>query len=153
MNKQKHTIDAVFTLVLFLLFAITALFVTASGASAYRNTADTMTERFDRSTCISYITAKVRGNNEKGKITVEDFGGNSALCIREVFGETGYITYIYCSDGGVRELFCQEGLGLGAESGALIADADGLKFKLENSLITAELTDISGKATTFYISL
>ena len=153
MEKKKYTVDSVFALVLFVLFAITALFVTSSGALAYKNVSQTMEERFDRSTCVSYITAKIRGNTDNGKITVESFCGNSALCIRETINDSVYTTYIYCSDGAVRELFCLEGLELGADAGSVIADAQSLSFSEKGNLITARLTDNQGKVTSFSVCL
>ncbi len=153
MENTKHTVDSVFALVLFVLFAITALFVTSSGALAYRNISETMEERFDKSTCVSYITAKIRGNNDCGNITVEDFCGKSALCIRQSINDETYTTYIYYHDGAVRELFCLEGLELGADAGADIANAQALSFSENGNLITAELIDSQGKTSRFSVCL
>lgn len=153
MENKKHTVDSVFALVLFVLFAITALFVTSSGALAYKNISETMEQRFDKSTCVSYITAKIRGNNDRDNISVEDFCGKSALCIRQDINDSVYITYIYHHDGAVRELFCLEGLGLGADAGSDVAHAQALSFTKNGNLITAELVDSQGITSRFNVCI
>lgn len=154
-EKNLHTIDTVFVLVLFAVFVITTLMVTSSGALAYQNAVKQMDERFNKQTCISYITAKVRANNASGRISVGDFKGNEALCITDNVNGTGYTTYIYQSEGMIRELFCNDEVAdsMEPESGAALAEANGLSFAEENNVLTIQLTDTDEKITTIYINM
>lgn len=86
-SNRFHSIDSLFVVFLFAVFIFMALIIIGSGAAAYKNSAAQMEDRFDRQTCISYITAKIRSNNEADKISVVDFNGVNALCISDNFGE------------------------------------------------------------------
>lgn len=151
-NKSLHSMDTVFVLILFAVFVITALFISSSGALAYKNAVDQMETRFNKQTCISYITAKVRSNNESGKISIGELDGINALCITDEFWGEEYITYIYQCDGMVREMFCSAEISLDPATGSALTEAKGLEFSQEGGLITVTLTDNDDNVTTVYVS-
>lgn len=151
-NKSLHSMDTVFVLILFAVFVIAALFITASGAIAYKNAVDQMETRFNRQTCISYITAKLRANNESGKITIGELDGINALCITDTFGDEEYITYIYQCDGMVREMFCNASISLDPSTGLALTEAKSLEFSRDGNLFTVTLTDKDDIVTTVYVN-
>lgn len=151
-TKSLHSMDTVFVLLLFAVFVITALFITSSGALAYKNAVNQMETRFNKQTCISYITAKVRSNNDGGKISVGQLNGINALCITDTFGDEEYITYIYQCDGMVREMFCAAELILDPATGSALTQAKGLEFSQEDGMITVTLTDNDDNVTTVYVN-
>lgn len=153
-GKSLHSIDKIFVLILFAVFVASALFVSASGALAYKNAAEQMDERFNKQTCINYVTAKIRSNNESGKVQTGEFGGKSALLIKDNFGGEGYTTYIYQYGGSVRELTCSDEVAdtMDPSAGWELTKANELAFSKEGALIKIELTDISGKLTTVYVN-
>lgn len=138
--KKNHVIDNVFTLVLFAMFATLALLVTAAGASAYKSTSEQTEQRFDRQTCLSYITARVRSNNEAGAIGITRFGGCDALTFTQEANGGKYITCIYYYDGAIRELLFRQGIELKPEDGTAICNANGLGFSLEDKCLAITLT-------------
>ena len=152
MKSKFHSIDTLFVLLLFALFVTIALFITVSGASAYRSSARQMDERFNRQTCINYITAKIRANNEADKIGIGELDGISALCITDNFDGIKYVTYIYQYDGMVRELFCNAEISLPPSSGSALTEANGLSFERDGNLFLVTLTDCEGKTTEFYVN-
>lgn len=151
MKKDLHSADTLFVLLLFALFMITALFITVSGAIAYRNSTVQMEERFNRQTCINYITAKVRAN-DADQITVGDLEGINALCITDSIGGIDYITYIYQYDGAIRELFCNAEISLPPSSGAALTEAKAVSFEKDGGLLEITLTDNEDNTTLFYIN-
>lgn len=151
MKNRSHSIDTLFVLLLFALFVFTALFITVSGASAYRSSAEQMEERFNKQTCINYITAKIRANNEIGKISIGELDGINALCITDNFDGINYVTYIYQYDGMIRELFCNAEISLPPSSGSALTAAGGLHFEKNGNLFEVTLTDSGDKITEFYI--
>lgn len=151
-NNRSHSIDSLFVVILFAVFIFMALLIIGSGASAYKNTAAQMDDRFDRQTCISYITAKIRSNNDADKISIVDFKGTNALCISEVFNEGVYNTYIYLYDGMVRELFTNSETNLGLDAGSALTRASGLSFSYNDGLYEITLTDINDNQTVFYVN-
>ncbi|MBD5114536.1 MAG: DUF4860 domain-containing protein [Ruminococcaceae bacterium] len=152
MKKNLHSADTMFVLLLFALFIITALFVTVSGAIAYRNSVVQMDERFNKQTCINYITAKVRANNDADKITLGELDGINTLCINDTIDGINYVTYIYQYDGAIRELFCNAEISLPPSSGSALTEAKAISFAKEGSLLEITLTDNEDKTTLFYIN-
>lgn len=150
--NRSHTIDSLFVVFLFAVFIFLALIIIGSGAAAYKKTAAQMEDRFDRQTCISYITAKIRSNNEADKISVVDFNGVNALCISDDFGEGVYNTYIYLYDGVIRELFCSAEVSLGLDAGSALTSASGLNFSYSDGLYEITLIDANDKSTVFYVN-
>lgn len=153
MKKNRfHSIDSLFVVILFAVFIFMALLIISSGAAAYKNSAAQMDDRFDRQTCVSYITAKIRANNDADKISIVDFNGVNALCISETFSEGTYNTYIYLYDGMIRELFCNAELSLGLEAGSGLTRASELNFSYTDGLFEITLTDANEKSTVFYVN-
>lgn len=151
-NKSLHSMDTVFVLILFAVFVITALFISTSGALAYKNAVSQMETRFNRQTCISYITAKLRANNEAGKISIGELDGISALCITDTIGDEKYVTYIYQCDGMVREMFCNAEISLDPNTGSALTEAKALEFSRDGNLFTVSLTDNDDNVITVYVN-
>ena len=151
-NKSLHSMDTVFVLILFAVFVISALFISTSGALAYKNAVNQMDTRFNRQTCISYITAKLRANNEVGKISIGELDGINALCITDTVGDTEYVTYIYQCDGMVREMFCNAEISLDPKTGSALTEAKALEFSREGNLIAISLTDNDDNVITVYVN-
>ena len=151
-NKSLHSMDTVFVLILFAVFVITALFISTSGAMAYKNAVNQMDTRFNRQTCISYITAKLRANNEVGKISIGELDGINALCITDTIGDEQYVTYIYQCDGMVREMFCNANISLDPKTGSALTEAKALEFSRDGNLFTVSLTDNDDNVITVYVN-
>lgn len=151
-SERSHSIDSLFVVLLFSLFIFMALLIIGSGASAYKKVAAQMDDRFDRQTCISYITAKIRSNNEADKISIVDFNGVNALCISEKFNEGVYNTYIYIYDGMIRELFTNSETNLGLDAGSTLTRASDLKFFYNDGIYEITLTDVNNNQTVFYVN-
>ena len=84
MRKIKtvnHSTDTLFVLALFCIFAASVLSVLLAGASAYQDIADRMESQYAERTCLSYLDAKIRHYDESGMVSVESFGGQSALAL------------------------------------------------------------------------
>ena len=58
---------------------------------------------------------------------------------QEINGRT-FVTWIYYQDGAVRELFTNEGSGLGLKDGLEIMECRGLTFTLEHSVLNVQVT-------------
>ena len=139
MRKIKtvnHSTDTLFVLALFCIFAASVLSVLLAGASAYQDIADRMESQYAERTCLSYLDAKIRHYDEIGMVSVESFGGQSALALYEDYDNVRYKTLIYYANGYVRELFFEEGLEFQPENGQIVIPAKGLQvtYKADNLL-------------------
>lgn len=126
-RNNAHSIDTVFVLVLLCTFAVAVLMVLMLGASSYKSAAAAVEQNYETRTAAGYIAEKVRHSSTEGSIGTGVFDGRSALLLaQEADGET-YITYIYCYDGWIRELFTEEDSGLTAEAGEKLLEASDMQ--------------------------
>lgn len=143
-KRTLYTVDTVFVLVLFAVFAITVLFVLMTGAGVYKNTQALMQERYEERTALSYITAKVNNSDTEGTISVTDFEGLSALAISAEVGGIDSVTYMYYYGGCIRELTCPAGSELSPSAGQKIIEASDLDFEADGDLLTVTCTGTKG---------
>lgn len=143
-KRTLYTVDTVFVLVLFAVFAITVLFVLMSGAGVYKNTQELMQERYEERTALSYITAKVNHNDTAGTVYVTDLDGLDALAFKTDSDGIKAITYMYYYGGAIRELTCPEDIVLTPDAGQKIIEASDLDFETDGDLITVICTGTKG---------
>jgi len=138
MNKmiRGRSVDTIFVLIVFSIFAFSVLMVLMLGASVYRNVNDISREGQYEHTTMSYIWTKVKNFDDAGTIHVGDFNGVPALFIDEKLGDTEFRTAIYGYDGWLYELFSESGLEFYPEDGVRIVSVDKLSFtEMDNGLI------------------
>lgn len=153
-QASNRTIDIVFVLTLFCMFAASVLLVLLAGAGAYRNIAGQMEEQYTERTCLSYLDAKVRHYDCIDMVAVEPFGQENALVLYEEIGETRYKTVIYYADGYVRELFFEDGLEFQPGDGEIILPAQNLQVEWETeSLLQIVCTGQDGLQEKLLVSL
>ena len=153
MKRQgtKRHMDGLLMLLLFGVFAVCVLIVLLTGARAYRGLTDRDRAAFDRRTCAQYIATKVRQGDAAGTVRVEDFCGESALQL--IDGEAGCVTWLYCHDGWLMELYTFADARLEPQDGERIMPLEGLSFEEKGSFVTAELQLGEGGADTRCLSL
>jgi hypothetical protein len=134
MNSQKrkqHTIDFIFPISLFFVFASSALVVLLLAANIYQNTTETTQSHFETETALAYITEKIHQSDADGadSIYLDTFDGCQALVMEENYGDIRYKTYIYEDDGYLRELFAQDGIELNADTGTKIMEVSSFEME------------------------
>ncbi|PNV62679.1 DUF4860 domain-containing protein [Clostridium sp. chh4-2] len=150
-NKSVHkgqTMNTLFTMLLFLVFVLCALFTVLIGGKVYENITARMDENYTGSTALNYIANKVRQGDAYGGIQVKEVEDTPVLELsQEINGET-YMTMIYYKDGSIRELFTDTQSGLGLSDGLEIIECDGLNLSQDGRLITVETTGEGGSSLT-----
>lgn len=114
---EKHEIDGVFVLLLFVLFAGSILMVLLLGASSYEKLVQRGQESYNARTGIQYIAAKLRHNDEADCVQVGSFSERTnkeadeieTLYLRMGTEEEYYYTKIYYYDGYIRVFGNEEG--------------------------------------------
>ena len=151
MTRRAHTIDSVFVLLLFTVFALSVFAVLVFGTRSYISVNNSANDGYDLRTCLSYIETKVRQSDADGAISVGEMGGSSALLIdRDIDGST-YETALYARGGELRELFSEKSLGLGADDGTALLSVASLDFTLEGSLLRVDCTDADGASRSMLV--
>jgi len=126
--RSGRSVDTIFVLVIFSIFAFSVLLVLMLGASVYRNINDISRDGEQEHTALSYIWTKTKNFDNAGSIHVGDFEGVSALFIDEILGDTEFRTAIYYYEGWLYELFSETDLIFYPEDGVRIVQADALSF-------------------------
>lgn len=139
-RSKNHSIDLLFTISLFFVFTITALYVTLAGANLYENTVRQTTSDYTVFTPMAYLEQKLQGYDTQGGISVIQIEDQDILCLHETIDGTAYTTYIYTKDGKLMELFVRDGTSLSLESGTELMDSGTLSIDTSRSrLLTLEL--------------
>ncbi|MEE8836965.1 MAG: DUF4860 domain-containing protein [Eubacteriales bacterium] len=103
-KKGASLAQIIFPIVLFAFFATAAILVILFGARVYQSTVEKSGDNYNARTLLSYVTQKIRQNDEAGSVSVEDFDGTDALVLRNDDGSDAYRTLIYLYNGQVCEL-------------------------------------------------
>lgn len=143
-GKKGQAVNVLFTMLLFLVFVLCALFTVLIGGKVYENISARMEENYTGSTALNYIANKVRQGDMEGAVSVVDVDGTSVLQLEQQFGEETYVTQIYYLDGSIRELFTDLQSGLSLADGLEIMDSEGITFTQDGDLITAETAGEGG---------
>ena len=138
--KRGQTMNTLFTMLLFLVFVLCALFTVLIGGKVYENITARMDENYAGSTALNYIANKIRQGDISGNVRIKEMEGTQVLELaQDINGET-YVTMIYYRDGMIRELFTNTQSGLGLKDGLEILSCDGLNMSQDGRLITVETT-------------
>ena len=137
-------IPVLFVLTLFLLLSALSISVILAGSAVHEKISADMDNNYERRVTFSYLSTKIRQNDQSGRIFAEQKDGVNMIAIRESETET---TYIYYFDGYVREIFVDAGTVFELDWGDGIIKAGGFDFVLDENKneIEMRLTDSGGK--------
>ena len=124
-NTGNHgqLINVLFTMLLFLVFVLCALFTVLIGGQVYENINVRSQENFTGSVALQYVANKIRQGDKDGAVRVITVEDTPVLEIASGFGD--YVSWVYNRDGSVRELFFDPADGLGLADGLEILDCEG----------------------------
>ena len=138
-TQTKGTaISGLFTMLLFLVFVLCALFSVLMGSQVYENITKRSDENFAGTTALSYMANKIRQGDREGAVDIIDVDGTSVLQLKQQVGEEMYHTWLYWKDGSIRELFTDENSGLWLDDGLEILECAGLSMEKEKDVITLQ---------------
>lgn len=130
---MKAKTDFLFTLLLFLLFAVSALGLILTGAGVYERTVNSMEDNFEERTALSYVAEKLRQNDGAGTVFAED--DMLRICTKDQDGS--YTLYIYEYEGYLTELFARDSLPFDPAAGQKLLKIQGFSVtEQENGLLS-----------------
>jgi len=131
MNKviRGRSIDTIFVLIVFSIFAFSVLMVLMLGASVYRNINDIAREGQQEHTALSYIWTKAKNYDDADSISIGEFNGLPAMFIYEQIGDTDFRTVIYSYEGWLCELYSSAELNFAPGDGDRIIQIGNLGFR------------------------
>lgn len=131
-------------------FAVCVLAVLLTGAGAYRRLTARDEASWERQTRGQYIAARVRQADRAGCVTAAEFAGRPALRLAE---ESGYVTWVYCYEGWLMELYASGEAELWPEDGTRLLAASWLDVSLEDGLLEVEVSGPEGETERLYLGL
>ena len=158
-KRDKSIMDFVFILALFSAFMITALFVVLFGSRIYKRTVSDMDANFSSRTALSYVTEKVRSHDYNGGAEVSDISAASvnghSLLILYTNTESGdYATYLYVTDGYLKEYTAPKDEEFSYDKGTDILPIEEFKVtKVTDALYSFHIVDDNDTITDFYVTL
>lgn len=158
-SSQRHSIENVFVLVLFAIFAMTIVAVLALGANQYKSLVERDNNAYNKRIITSYVSAQIRGYDRADAVKVGGFASPdvddevNTLHLLETIDGIRYDLKIYYYRGNVYELFAAEESEMKPEDGVAIMDAKDLHFEKKGSLIRITSKDSEGRENETTVSL
>ncbi len=151
--QNRHVIDMAFPIVLFFVFAASALMVVMLAASVYGNTTDGLQVNDQSRTALSYVSEKVRQSDAQGGMKIVNIEGTQCLSMSAEYNGTGYVTYIYEYDGMLKELFVRDDAPISLKSGMDITEISSMSMKQgKGGLYHFTVVDSKGRESSLALS-
>lgn len=152
-KERRASVGNIGVLLVFCALALCLLMTLLMGARIYRSVTLQAEHGSNRRSVSQYVANRIRQADSEGMVTVESFEGSSALVIRQTIDGRAYVTWIYCRDGWLWELFAAESSDLSAEAGEQLIPAKEMSFSLSEGLLTAQVTHSDGSSQTISLYL
>ena len=143
-ERKGQVAGTLFTMLLFLVFVLCALFTVLTGGKVYENISARMADNYTGSVALQYIANKIRQGDEAGMARGIEVDDTSVLELSQDFESGRYISWIYYYDGSIGELFTRQDSGLGLSDGIPILECEGLSFTQDGRLLTVETAGEGG---------
>lgn len=151
-SKKQHSVDSLFSLLLFAVFVVFLLLLLLFSAQTYRASVRGLEENNNLRTAAAYITTKFRQHDRDGNIFPGDFRGIPALCFRETIQDKEYTTYLYLQDNTLKELFTASGSDADPEMGTPIARLNSFSCEVqEEAFYRISMEDTEGRTSSFLL--
>lgn len=139
-------VSGAFVFLLLGVFAVLSTLMVLLSAQLYRVTVDQTRYHNDQRVLGSYLMNVVRGNDAASAVRVAHYDDTDVLCLVSGEGDESYITYVYCWDGTLRELFASAKDAFVPENGERICPAQAFRPEVEGALLTMHCVDGRGRA-------
>lgn len=151
-SVRVHSVPALFSLLLFGLFALFLLMMLLFSARAYQQETVFSQTEDSLDTASAYITTKFRQHDTSGGIFTDKLKGFPALCFRDTLDGKDYITYLYLDQNSLKELFTAVDTEISPDAGTLIAELSDFQAEaLDNGFYHISLQSIDDRKSDFYL--
>ena len=132
MKKKAHSIDILFMLVLFSVFAVMSVMLILIGSNVYGKIIASQDKNGNNQTILSYITNKVRVCQLDNGIFVEEKDGTKVLVVKTAVENEVYEMLIYEVDGKLKEATISEGDDYTLDFGDVLAEVSDFDISMDN---------------------
>ena len=149
----QHSMQGVFVFVLLGFFAVMSTLMVLLGAQMYRNTVDRAAANNEDRVLGAYVRSMIRAEDAADAMETGEYDGVKTLAMREDLDGEVYVTWLYCYDGQLYEWFTSDDGYFNPESGTAICPAQRFEPRLENGLLTVDMTNGKGGQETVCVAL
>lgn len=130
-------IEMTIAMLLLVVFGLAVFMLAASSTTTYEKLVDDKNTSEELRVASSYLVTKLRQNDQKEAISLETnlLFDSKALTIREVIGDETYVTWIYVSEGVLREVTVLEGIEPSDDLSFEIAKVDEMEIRVNDQSI------------------
>lgn len=145
-------LDFIFILALLCIFAFGSFIMVIYGANIYKGIHADMDSNFEFRTPLSYISTKVRQNDDQNMISIVEKDGVQALVLETIDSGERSQTWIYEYNHSLREIYLTKGISFQLDDGQAILPSYGLTFEMENGLLNITTKDHRGNSRSLSIA-
>lgn len=130
-------IEMTIAMLLLVVFGLAVFMLAASSTTTYEKLVDDKNTSEELRVASSYLVTKLRQNDQKEAISLESnlLFDSKALTIREVIGDETYVTWIYVSEGVLREVTVLEGIEPSDDLSFEIAKVDEMEIRVNDQSV------------------
>lgn len=139
-HENKHIIDFLFLLGLFVIFVLSALMLIMIGANVYQKTVNNMQINYEGRTAYAYLTEKFRQNDMNGKVVISENDNGQFVAFYETINDEEFVTYLYENEGYLMELFTRVSAEFDPHAGQKITEVSAFQISaVEVNLFRVQL--------------
>ncbi|MGI5892279.1 MAG: DUF4860 domain-containing protein [Bacillota bacterium] len=151
-----HTYNSwnfILTIMLLGIFAFGSVLAVILAANAYQSINKNMDSNFEFRTPLSYISTKIKQNDNAGAIKVIKKDGIDVLILENMDDGEICETWIYEYDGSLCEVYINKGTEFRLEDGLAIIPSYGLQLNIINNLLEVRSTNHQGQTRSLFLAL
>ena len=133
-------------------FAFGALMAVILGSNTYSGIKAGMDSNFEYRTPLSYISTKIRQNDDVNSIRIIEKDGTKALVLEKLDNGEICQTWIYEYQNSLYEVYVEKGALFHLEDGLSIIPSYGLEFNLKDRLLEITTADHQGNTRSLSLS-
>lgn len=134
-------IEMSIVMLLLVLFSLGIFLLAAASTTTYESLVEQKNTSEDLRIASSYLVTKIRQNDRLSGVSIDrvTFDQKDALIIKEAIEEETYVTWIYVSEGVLREVTILEGVSPSDDLSFEIANIDKLELNGKENKLTIRL--------------
>ena len=153
MKHERSVLSIPVVLTVVCIFAACVLGVLLTGAGVHRRVTQRADDAYARRTAEQYITTRIRQADAAPGIHTDRMGDVSVLVFSQDIEDRTYLTYVYCYDGYLRELFVSRDYPFAPEDGEKLTALESAEFFLNGNALSVILGCTDGSTSTLSFHL
>lgn len=148
-SRQRHMVDRIFPLILFLLFTFCVLCVLGLGVRFYQSTLERGQQNESVRMATAYVREVIRQKNKMDAVRIGELEGAPCLLLDD---QEGYVTYIYLEDNMLMELFASKEAEVSRRDGQEIVPLESFELEYtDTELLKITCGTLEGEQETLLI--